>query len=632
MKHLLHTFLLILIFTGFGCWQNAGSSTVSATGKYISFTLNTHDFVYSQDSIDLVNRILDLHEQYDVPIDIFLNDPIVQVYEEQAPELLDRLKTSEVVAVSYHTRPPNPFYKNYDTIGLAQMNEKKLYETAVQYLEHAVDSETGLTINEFGGYQLLKNLMGYPPPVVGVNSESEFEDALIKAYQEKGATFLIVHAQPTELGDRKRGMYIKPEQIDVKLFERLHESPEVYIVDEFAKYADEDGVFLAIKMHDNDFFATDSAWEIIYGKDHIPPFDLSLGETNRKRLSDAQQEEVWSAYAAAVAYAAEHRDEYQLINAFDLLEMIEEPEESVAQISDADIPDVPLYVSFVTHIEEANLRQPNYVKDEDLFWEMREKLIELARMFKQEGVGYNFQSDWTFLVATLEYDHGTESTNGKNIIKYLYEDLGVSIDPHAHESKYNYADVAYLIEQLGVMPSGVVGGYLAYPVEDSKLERLWEPVEGWVYPEYEWTAEVLWGGGTTFHISDEEVDASGVWRPAAADKFHTHDVDALLPNIGAYDGTWDGVDTLLEKLDVGELEEDAVYTATVMIRPEDILTDGYVEDLRDMIRSYDSRAEDGEMAFLRLLDVLEAWETHYNSQPNVLRVEATSQNKFKNRP
>jgi hypothetical protein len=237
---------------------------------------------------------------------------------------LERLKTSSVAIVSYHVRPPTPFYKGSDTIGLSEMSGDELYETILPYMEHAVDGQTGLTTQEAGGYQLLKDVMGYAPPIVGMVSEPPFEQTLVDIYQQKGATFVIVHDAQTNLGDTKRGMFVRPEHMEVKLFERLQESPESYLAQAFEAYEAEGPVFLTVKMHDNDFFATDSAWVSIYVKDRRPPFDLSLGETNRSRLSEKEQEAVWSAYETAVSYAAEHRDEYGLINATDLLRLIEE--------------------------------------------------------------------------------------------------------------------------------------------------------------------------------------------------------------------------------------------------------------------------------------------------------------------
>lgn len=66
------------------------------------------------------------------------------------------------------------------------------------------------------------------------------------------------------------------------------------------------------------------------------------------------------------------------------------------------------------------------------------------------------------LLAVQQFDTGTviANTNGKNLLRWFVEEKGVICDPHSHENGYNYADVAYLHEQLGIMATKVVGGFL----------------------------------------------------------------------------------------------------------------------------------------------------------------------------
>lgn len=45
----------------------------------------------------------------------------------------------------------------------------------------------------------------------------------------------------------------------------------------------------------------------------------------------------------------------------------------------------------------------------------------------------------------------TATTGGRNFLVVLRDDYGVAIDPHSHENGgYNYADVAWLLDDLGV--------------------------------------------------------------------------------------------------------------------------------------------------------------------------------------
>ena len=99
-----------------------------------------------------------------------------------------------------------------------------------------------------------------------------------------------------------------------------------------------------------------------------------------------------------------------------------------------------VYQSFVTHNEE-NEPYNNY----SYYILRRGIIVQLANYVVQNNARWNFQSDWKFLQAVINFDTGNvvSNTNGKNLIKWLTEDMGIECDPHAHETQHNYADVAY---------------------------------------------------------------------------------------------------------------------------------------------------------------------------------------------
>src|SRR3990170_8327065 len=152
----------------------------------------------------------------------------------------------------------------------------------------------------------------------------------------------------------------------------------------------------------------------------------------------------------------------------------------------------PVYLTIVSHNEEPLGGRPDYTADRDFYLQNRALLKLLAETITSRGATYNFQSDWNYLKAVAMYDTGsvTGDTAGKNIVRWMRENLGVEVDPHAHETQYNYADVAYLIEQLGVTPSNNVGGFLYDPPDNAQR---WEQHANWlngsVYPSYSWRAD-----------------------------------------------------------------------------------------------------------------------------------------------
>lgn len=293
--------------------------------------------------------------------------------------------------------------------------------------------------------------------------------------------------------------------------------------------------------------------------------------------------------------------------------------------TDAEGPHI--YVSFASHNEdEFHPDYPNYVNDEEAFWQHRSDVIAYATMLYQHGVKYDFQTDWNFLLAVLAYDKGDESTNGKNVIRYLHEDLGVDIDPHSHENGgYNLVDVAYLIEQTGVTPTGVVGGFIAGPTEDSQLEYFWSLSRGEKYPSATWKPEILWGGGTGQHQNESSFWTSGIWYPKNAENFKVHDSNAPLPVVGNYLSSWEGLDDLLGKLNNGELDKNGFYTITIMINQSD-MDEATRNEYEEHIISYEDEVANGQIIYATVSETFATWEAVANGEPTILSYDGVSTN------
>jgi len=277
----------------------------------------------------------------------------------------------------------------------------------------------------------------------------------------------------------------------------------------------------------------------------------------------------------------------------------------------------PIYVSIVTHNEQPKSPSgPAYCTDAKYFMRNRDATVDFARMLYTEGVEYNFQSDWDFVTAVLTFDEGTHSTGDKNVLRYLYENLSFEVDPHAHETRYSYADVAHLHEEAGVPVSYLAGGFIALPAFDSKLEYLWEPVEGKQF-ECEWQARAIWGGGTSGHVNEEDLWISGIWKPRDNEHFAEHSEDAPLPHIGGYMRGWDGLRDLLEHQRNGDLDPTLLYTQTIFARQGDLVKPAFVEDFRSELLSFTEETMEGRIQWIGLNEVLEVWEVEYDCRPNL---------------
>ena len=280
-----------------------------------------------------------------------------------------------------------------------------------------------------------------------------------------------------------------------------------------------------------------------------------------------------------------------------------------------------VYVSIVMHSEDAYHRlYPDFRVNRTAYIIYRRALVEFAEMLHSHGLSFDFQTDWNFLEGVRKWETSElmESTGGKNVIRYLQEDLGVSIDPHSHENEgYNYADVAYLIELLGARPSPVVGGHIFN--ESSPLYQNWprfqEPIRGSKYPEASWRAEILWGESNPGHRGDPVV--SGVWRPKVGD-FFTHDEGQRLVTVGKYTGNLQGVLELVAKIERGELPAGRIYTATVFLEHCTLTKPGFTEGFeRTVVSKLLALQAQGKICVVTLPEVVEAWLTRYGGQPNI---------------
>ena len=181
------------------------------------------------------------------------------------------------------------------------------------------------------------------------------------------------------------------------------------------------------------------------------------------------------------------------------------------------------------------------------------------------------QPDWKFLEAALVYEDAAlmATTGGKNLFLHLQGSFGVVIDPHSHESGgYNYSDVAYLLGQLGVGGSTVIGGHIWDPSlpQFAHWERFRSPLAGQKYPSSLWPGDILIGAGTPNHVNDPLV--SGVWRPM--DPSHFFD-DSPTGNVVAFGAWHDGVAGVQEL--VGRYA-DGTVAATTMLTASWNLTPG----------------------------------------------------------
>lgn len=292
-----------------------------------------------------------------------------------------------------------------------------------------------------------------------------------------------------------------------------------------------------------------------------------------------------------------------------------------------------IYVSFVSHNEDSINRGAagicySVTETQDGYLANRDLLILMAKIIREHQGAWDIQSDWTYLKAIEKWDTTTvkSNTSGKNILKYLAEtDLNhISVDAHAHEvihqngtPQYNYADVAYLSQNLGLIDAGVVGGFAYTPSSQEVWTRFQNPLFGNVYSNFSWSPKILWGAASAAKNHQGEEHASGIWRPKDPQHFFEDDPNKTLVNIGDGGNISANVTKLLEKLKNGELENGHMYTVTIGFNQCEMTT-SMIQTYADLIDSLKSDVAAGSLVWAPLPKMLNDWKNIYNEAPTVV--------------
>jgi len=278
-----------------------------------------------------------------------------------------------------------------------------------------------------------------------------------------------------------------------------------------------------------------------------------------------------------------------------------------------------VYVTLFMHNEDATFGDISDPEVKNDYLRHRADLIEMAKYLYDHGVHFAWESDWKFLELVLMYETPAlmAETNGKNIVRWMKEDMGITVDAHSHEHfGYNYADVACLLDSLGVPMTRIIGGHIWDPYLDTyaNWERFRNPLRGTKYPHYVWNADVLIGSGTPNHTSDPE--PSGVWRPKDKYHFWEDDPDGEILCIGQYTGDLAGVEELVELRKSGDVAASDILTCGIHTRQA--FSASFMEDFStDLVEPLLAMQERGEIEIVDFSEVIAVWESKYEAKPHL---------------
>ena len=565
----------------------SGLVPVSPTiSDYSIFSINVQDFSYPEKSIATVNRILDIHEKHAIPVDLYLTTTMIDLFEQLSPALVQRLKTSPVVSVSYHVRPPKPYYTKFDWAGLGTKSTAEQYSTIMNYETHGLDLVTGLPTAASGGYQKLKEVLGIAPWAATAQADGGLAQQAALVFKALGARFRVIHGTASNLGDKQDGTYVRPEHYDLLLFQTVGQEVRTVVENGITQARQAAGAkapyFVGIKMHDNDFFAVDSAWVTVYvNSSRRPPFNTSKKSA---LLSDAEQQAVWQHYESTVGYVASQRSRLTSVGLPGVWQMLN------PSITPTPAPVVSstskVHISGTMHIESNRLRWPKV----DALLAFFERATKAGKVGQQtSAMKWSVGADIGWL---------TGEPRAAEVIAKL-EAMGVEMDIHAH----NFADranCAAQITRLGGHPNKVSSGNIV-----TEIDALRSPVKG--SNGATWQAEILYGTTQRPGHSEGADDTSyGVWRPKSGSEYTTHDPAGNLISVGGGPRTLTGATSIIDKLK-SLTGLPPVYSTTVMVHPDTLVVVGTSDGI-DKIEAWAATA--GKEAVVKwgtLTETAAAW-------------------------
>ncbi len=308
----------------------------AAGGGYMTFAVNVHDVVNVDDSADTILRLADIYEKYGVRGDFYLTAPVVHLYEEQRPDVIQRLRDSDMT-ISYHVRPPHALYNRFDQ-RLEGLDDARLAQTLLDYESYRLDLATGgLLRDEPGGYRYVADTFGRDPVVApSPNNDPRIKSLSRRTYAGLGAQMTITYHEqgtdPDEPFEWVDGLLVRPSDFSITRWgdpgsngkgtfwwnkvlsdEADAYDPAGYLQAQLKEWWSAEAgraPFVTSLIHENNFYRSGAApWSSRYFSDNgktlplEPPFDLNAEDASTPRSLE-EQEAIWAAYEEMVAYAA----------------------------------------------------------------------------------------------------------------------------------------------------------------------------------------------------------------------------------------------------------------------------------------------------------------------------------------
>jgi peptidoglycan/xylan/chitin deacetylase (PgdA/CDA1 family) len=284
-----------------------GASTDQAA---VTFVVNCHDWYYHEESARSVNRLIDILTKHGVKGEFYFTAPLFQTYLDHHPETLQRLKDTDMV-VSYHLRAPHPVARRSEVAAkLGKMTREEALAELMLYETRRMDMSTGkVDASAPGGYQLLVDYLGYPPPSLGLNAITpEMRDLELEVLKELGARMFVRKHSGDSLAMTTQGLLARPSEWAVEKVDGAFWFDQNRAFEPASVMGGKSG-YGVVLVHENDFHADFPGWQQVYGgrdERRRAPFDLQATDPDFERFSQEHIDQNWANWEAFVAYGAQH--------------------------------------------------------------------------------------------------------------------------------------------------------------------------------------------------------------------------------------------------------------------------------------------------------------------------------------
>lgn len=316
----------------------------------VSFIINVHDWIHTDESADILLELVDLFERYKIRGDFYFTAEVTRKLAEERPDVIERFKNSDMT-ISYHIRPPHPLYTGFDS-RLQNLSDDELYQTLLDYETYALDLSTGdLDRSQPGGYAYVAQVFGRNPVVAAApNNDQRIKDTAQRVYASLGAQMTILyHEEGTKVDqpfEYANGLLVRPSDFSVTRTTSIDGSdnfwwnfmsrpnaeeynPTKMLESQLAEWESQDygrAPFITSLIHENNYYRSGAeSWTSIYfemegskkSNPLSPPFDLNAPDPSRPRTED-DKTAIFAAYEELVSYAAGH---LSVVTSEDILEM-----------------------------------------------------------------------------------------------------------------------------------------------------------------------------------------------------------------------------------------------------------------------------------------------------------------------